>query len=52
MSPGDIIIFDDFFTLTKADHEFKAFVDFLSLYKTPYKPLYKHRDGHFVIELL
>jgi hypothetical protein len=51
MQRGDIIIFDDFFTLTKADHEFKSFLDFLSLYKTPYKPVYRHRSGHFVIEL-
>ena len=49
---GDVIIFDDFFTLTKGDHEFRAFMDFLSLYKISYKPLYKHRDGHFVIQII
>ena len=48
---GDIIIFDDFFTITKAAHEFKAFYDFLDLYHTPYKPLYKCRMGHLAIEI-
>jgi hypothetical protein len=49
---GDIIVFDDFFTITKADHEFRSFLDYLSLYKPAYKPVYKHRDGHFVIEIV
>jgi O-methyltransferase len=48
---GDIIIFDDFFTFTKTTHEFKAFRDFLDLFKTPYKPVCKCRRGHLVIEL-
>jgi len=48
---GDLIIFDDFFTLTKASHEYKAFNDWLDLFKTPYAPLYKCRNGHLVIEI-
>jgi O-methyltransferase len=51
LKAGDIIIFDDFFTLTKADHEYKSFIDFLSLYPVKYKSLYKCRNGHFVIEI-
>lgn len=49
---GDLIIFDDFFTFTKTTHEFKAFCDFLDLYKTDYKPLFKCRYGHLVIEII
>lgn len=49
---GDVIIFDDFFTTTKAAHEFKGFYDFLDLYKMPYKPMFKCRNGHLVIEML
>jgi O-methyltransferase len=48
---GDIIAFDDFFTFTKTTHEFKAFCDFLDLFKTPYKPLCKCRWGQLVIEI-
>lgn len=48
---GDIIIFDDFFTFTKTTHEFKAFCDFLDLFKVEYKPIFKCRYGHLVIEL-
>ena len=48
---GDIIIFDDFYTVTKADHEFRGFLDFLTLYKVNYKPLVNVRNGHYVIEI-
>ena len=48
---GDVIIFDDFFTITKSAHEFKAFCDFQSLFKINYKPLMKCRRGHYVIEI-
>lgn len=48
---GDIIIFDDFFTFTKTTHEFKAFCDFLDLFKNEYKPLFKCRYGHLVIQI-
>jgi O-methyltransferase len=48
---GDIIVFDDFFTYTKTTHEFKAFCDFLDTFKTAYKPLFKCRNGHFVIAI-
>jgi len=49
---GDIIIFDDFFTITKASHEFRAFNDYLSLFKVEYKPIVKCRRGHLAIEIL
>ena len=49
---GDILIFDDFFTITKAAYEFRAFYDFLSLYKLNYKPLIKCRRGHLAIEIV
>lgn len=49
---GDIILFDDFFTFTKTTHEFKAFYDFIDLFKPEYKPLFKCRNGHLVIEML
>jgi hypothetical protein len=48
---GDIIIFDDFFTFTKTTHEFKAFYDFLDLFKTAYAPIFKCRYGHLAIEI-
>jgi hypothetical protein len=49
---GDIIIFDDFFSITKGAHEFRAFYDFLALYKTSYKPIMKCRRGHLAIEVV
>jgi len=48
---GDIIIFDDFFTIVVADHEFKAFKDFMAMYEFSYKPLAKSRRGHYIIEV-
>ena len=33
LKSGDILIFDEFFSVSKADHEMRAFIDFLSLYK-------------------
>jgi hypothetical protein len=51
LRPGDIIIFDDFFTIVVADHEFKAFWDFLASWDISYKPLAKCRMGQFVIEI-
>ncbi|HXB06369.1 MAG TPA: class I SAM-dependent methyltransferase [Puia sp.] len=48
---GDMLIFDDFFTFTKATHEFKAFDDFFTLYPLSYRPLYKCRGGHLVVEI-
>jgi O-methyltransferase len=48
---GDLIIFDDFFTFTKTTHEFKSFCDFIDLFKTDYKPVFKCRYGHLVIEI-
>jgi len=49
---GDIFIFDEFFSISKNHHEFRAFKDFLSLFKLEYKPLYKVRQGQYAIELL
>lgn len=51
LKKGDLIIFDDFFTVMVADHAFKAFLDFLALHPLKYKPLFKCRRGHFVIEI-
>ncbi|MFM9840739.1 MAG: TylF/MycF/NovP-related O-methyltransferase [Cyclobacteriaceae bacterium] len=51
LKKGDIIIFDDFFTVMVADHAFKAFFDFLATYTFSYRPLFKCRRGHFVIEV-
>jgi hypothetical protein len=48
---GDIIILDEYFSITKNHHEYRAFHDFLSLHKVSYTPLFKHRSGHYVIEL-
>jgi hypothetical protein len=52
LEKGDVIIFDDFFTVTKAAHEYRAFCDFLSLYDVQYKPVVKCRRGHVAIEIL
>jgi hypothetical protein len=52
LEKGDIIIFDEFFSITKANHEFRAFLDFLSLYKFEYKPLVKARLGHYAVEIV
>jgi hypothetical protein len=51
LQKGDILIFDDFFTITKAAYEFRAFIDYLSLYQVDFKPLFKCRRGHFVIQI-
>lgn len=48
---GEIIIFDDFFTLAVAQHEFKVFLDFQKVNPVKYQPLGKCRTGHFVIEI-
>jgi O-methyltransferase len=52
LKKGDVILFDDFFTITKPTHEFKAWMDFLSLYPLKYKPVYKCRQGHYGVEIL
>lgn len=49
---GDVLIFDEFFSISKNHHEFRAFKDYLSLHKFYYKPIYKIRSGQYVIELL
>ena len=51
LGKGDIIIFDDFFSITKSSHEPKGFLDYLKLYKTDYKSLINCRNGHYVIEI-
>ncbi|TDH27271.1 hypothetical protein EXU57_06685 [Segetibacter sp. 3557_3] len=52
LNKGDLIIFDDFFTITKTRHEYRAFTDYLLLHKTPYQPLFSTRNGQHVIEIL
>ncbi|MEO7048413.1 MAG: TylF/MycF/NovP-related O-methyltransferase, partial [Ferruginibacter sp.] len=52
LKKGDIIIMDEYFSITKNHHEYRAFHDFQSLYKFEYKPLYKCRGGQYVIEIL
>ena len=49
---GDIIVLDEYFSITKNHHEHRAFYDFLSLYKLEYKPLLKSREGQYVIEII
>ncbi len=41
LKAGDIIIFDEFFSVSKADHEMRAFIDFLSLYKINFEVIAK-----------
>ena len=36
---GDVVIFDEFGTLSYPDHEFRAFVDFCAAFKVPFEPL-------------
>jgi len=38
---GDIFIFDDIFSITKSDHELRAFNDFLDVSGVKYKPIAK-----------
>lgn len=47
---GDIVIFDDFHSLTKTEHEFRAYLDYKSLYNRKVKPIYKVNHDHFVME--
>jgi len=51
MKKGDVIIFDQYFSVTKNHHEYRAFRDYLSVQKLNYIPKYKTRDGKYVIEL-
>jgi len=41
LKKGDIIIFDEFFSVSKADHEMRAFIDFLLLFKFEYEEIAK-----------
>jgi len=41
LKKGDIIIFDEFFSVSKADHELRAFLDFISLYNLSYSAIAK-----------
>ncbi|MEO8414541.1 MAG: TylF/MycF/NovP-related O-methyltransferase [Ginsengibacter sp.] len=52
LKSGDLIILDEYFSISKNHYEYRAFADFLSLYKIQYKPLYKCRSGHYVIEVI
>ena len=52
MKKGDVLIFDEFFSLTKNHHEYRAFLDFLAYHKVQFKPVHKWLQGQFVIELI
>ena len=52
LKKGDIIILDEYFSITKNHYEFRAFHDFLSLNTIDYKPLFKCRGGQYVVELV
>jgi O-methyltransferase len=52
LKKGDVIIFDEYFSITKNHHEYRAFHDFLSLHKISYNPLFKCRSGQYAIELI
>jgi hypothetical protein len=47
----DILIFDEFFSVTKADHEFRAFLDYLSICKHEFIAIAK-APNQFAIKLL
>ncbi len=47
---GDIVIFDDFHTLTKTAHEFRAYLDYVSLFNRKHKPLYNINHAQFAFE--
>lgn len=48
---GDIIILDEYFSITKNHHEYRAFHDYLSIHKINYTPLYKCRKGQYAIQV-
>lgn len=51
LKAGDIIVFDEFFSVTKADTEFRAFLDYLQVGDMSYRPLAKsHNQFAIVIE--
>ncbi len=52
LKKGDLVIFDDFFTVTKASHEFRAFLDYQELFTVNHKPLINVRNGHYAIEIV
>lgn len=41
LKQGDILIFDEFFSVSKADHEFRAFEDYVSVYKPSFQAIAK-----------
>jgi hypothetical protein len=41
LKKDDIIVFDEFFSITKADHEFRAFLDYLAIHPLHYMPIAK-----------
>jgi O-methyltransferase len=51
LEKDDIIIFDDFFTITKAKFEYRSYLDYLSLYETKLIPILCNRNGHFVAKV-
>ena len=48
---GDVIILDEYFSVTKNHHEYRAFHDYLSIHKVNYIPKYKCRGGQYAIEI-
>ncbi len=50
LKKGDIVIFDDFHTLTKTAHEFRAYLDYASLFNRNHKPLYNINHAQFAFE--
>jgi O-methyltransferase len=48
---GDVLMFDEFFSITKNHHEYRAFLDFLAYCKIDFKVIHKYIGGQFVIEL-
>jgi O-methyltransferase len=51
LKSGDVLIFDEFFAVSKCSHEFRAWLDYLSLYKTDYEGIAKNKK-EFAVKLL
>ena len=51
LKKNDVIIFDEFFSVTKADHEFRGFIDFLSICPLKFEPIAK-APNQFAIKIV
>lgn len=51
LKPNDVLIFDEFFAVSKCNHEFRAFLDYLSLYRTDYQSIVKNKK-EFALKLV